>query len=113
MTGDLNGDGRPDVVISDHFGNRSMRVFFNTTPAPPVQRLMIEVLGTYGGRPVRNQSGRVVHVTPAANPASRSCTPRAARLSRARLSRPRRGVPQGQNAFRACPDSVQGGQEVT
>jgi len=67
QVGDLNGDGQPDLIIPDQWGNRTTRVFFNVTPSPMPLRLVIDVLGDFNGRAVRNQQGRVVHVTPAAN----------------------------------------------
>ena len=54
--------------MTGRFGDRTTFVYFNATPAVSTNTLIIEVLGDANGRPVRNQQGRVVHVTPAAAP---------------------------------------------
>ncbi len=40
--GDINGDGRPDVVLADY--NNGLVVLYNTTPAPPVRIARMSVL---------------------------------------------------------------------
>jgi hypothetical protein len=66
MIADVNFDGRPDIVQSSTFGNRTTYVNYNTSTTPSPNTLIVEVLGGTAAQRLRNQQGRVVHVTPAA-----------------------------------------------
>jgi hypothetical protein len=72
--GDLNGDGATDVVVTSRFGNRTTFAYYNATPPIAKSRLIVEVFGRVGGRPVRNKQGSVVHVVPATIPGGFSYT---------------------------------------
>ena len=74
LIADVNNDGRPDIVQSGRFGNRSSVVHFNRSTTPSANTLVIEVFGSDGVRALRNQQGRVVRVVPAAAPGGFSYT---------------------------------------
>ena len=66
MIADVNFDGRPDIVQTSTFGNRTTYINYNTATTPSANTLMIEVLGGTSAQRLRNQQGRVVRVAPTA-----------------------------------------------
>jgi len=65
--GDLNRDGRPDVVIPDVLP-RATAILYGTAELPTTRRFTVEVLGGTRTAPLRNQQGRAVRLVPAAAP---------------------------------------------